>query len=62
MSFRDFSKTLSDEIENLFAHLGDNQLPEDAHRLDQSVNFDDIMARIKNLDATEDQPKSKSRS
>ncbi len=56
MKFKDFSKNLSSEIENLFAQLGDNNLPEDSHRLDQTVNIDDIMARIKNLDLDEKQP------
>ena len=55
MTFKDFSKNLSSEIENLFATLGDSNLPENAHRLDQTINIDDILARMKNLDATEPQ-------
>lgn len=53
MKFKDFSKNLSSEIENLFATLGDNNLPEEARRLDQSVNFDDMMQRIKNAKVDE---------
>ncbi len=56
MKFKDFSKNLSSEIENLFSQLGDNNLPEDGRRLDQTVNIDDIMTRIKNLDLDEKQP------
>jgi len=52
MKFRDFSKNLSNEIENLFATLGDNQLPEDAHRLDESISMDDFMKKIKEMDTT----------
>ena len=58
MSFRDFSKNLSSEIENLFATLGNNNLPEDTRRLDQSVNFDQLMESIKNCDAQELKSKS----
>ncbi len=59
MKFREFSKNLSSEIENLFATLGDNCLPEDAHRLDQSVPIADILERVKNLDTGSD-PTAKS--
>jgi hypothetical protein len=50
MKFREFSKNLSSEIENLFATLGDNCLPEEAHRLDESVSIQEILERVKNLD------------
>lgn len=50
MKFRAFSKNLSSEIENLFSSLGDDSPSENLERLDQTVNFDDLMARIKNLD------------
>lgn len=52
MKFREFSKNLSSEIENLFATLGDNSLPEEAHRLDESVSIKEILERLKNLDTT----------
>lgn len=55
MKFRDFSKNLSGEIENLFATLGDSQLPEDAHRLDETISIDDFMAKIKSMDITQSQ-------
>jgi hypothetical protein len=51
MKFRDFSKNLSDEIENLFATMGDNCLPEDAGRLDDCFSMADLMERLKKLDA-----------
>ncbi len=54
MKFREFSKNLSSEIENLFATLGDNCLPEEAHRLDDTVAIQDILERIKNLDTDTD--------
>jgi len=57
MKFREFSKHLSSEIENLFATLGDNCLPEDAHRLDETVSIQEILERMKNL---ESDPKEKS--
>lgn len=50
MKFREFSKNLSSEIENLFATLGDSCLPEEAHRLDESVSIKEILERVKNLD------------
>ncbi len=50
MKFGAFNKNLASEIENLFSCLGDDSTSEDQKRLDQTVNFDDIMARIKNLD------------
>ncbi len=53
MTFRDFSKNLSDEIENLFANLGDSCLPEEAHRLDQTISIEEIMERVKSLDTLE---------
>ncbi len=58
MKFRDFSKNLSSEIENLFATLGDASLPEEAHRLDQSFSIQEILERVKNLD-TDDQTHTK---
>jgi hypothetical protein len=58
MKFREFSKNLSSEIENLFATLGDNCLPEEAHRLDESVSIQEILERVKNLD-TETESNSK---
>lgn len=60
MKFREFSKNLSSEIENLFATLGDNCLPEEAHRLDESaISIQEILERVKNLDTTSDtDPKS----
>lgn len=61
MTFRAFSKNLSSEIENLFATLGNNNLPEDVQRLDQTVNFDDLMQRIKNLDAAFDGAQKKTK-
>ena len=55
MKFREFSKNLSSEIENLFATLGDSCLPEEAHRLDESVSIQEMLERVKNLDIeTED--------
>ena len=54
MKFREFSKNLSNEIENLFATLGDNCLPEEAHRLDESVSIQEILERVKNLDVEVD--------
>lgn len=60
MKFREFSKNLSSEIENLFATLGDSCLPEDAHRLDETVSIQEIMERVKNLDATTDPKSSRS--
>lgn len=59
MKFREFSKNLSSEIENLFATLGDNCLPEDAHRLDETVSIQDILERMKSLDVDAD-PNAKS--
>lgn len=59
MKFREFSKNLSHEIENLFATLGDNCLPEDSHRLDDSVSIQDILERVKNLDLDETHTKTK---
>ena len=56
MTFKDFSKNLSGEIENLFATLGNNNLPEESRRLDQSVNFDELMQRIKNVKVDEESP------
>lgn len=62
MSFRDFSKNLSSEIENLFATLGDSNLPEEAHRLDKNieqakldaaVDIQQIWERVKTLDVQE---------
>lgn len=50
MKFRDFSKNLSDEIENLLATIGDNCVPEDANRLDDCVSIQELIERIKNLD------------
>lgn len=50
MKFGAFNRNLASEIENLFSALGDDSTSEDLERLDQTVNFDDIMARIKNLD------------
>lgn len=50
MKFREFSKNLSSEIENLFATLGDSCLPEEAHRLDESVSIKEMLERAKNLD------------
>lgn len=62
MSFRGFSKNLSDEIENLFANLGDNNSPEKVTRLDKCVkakskgaadetlDMDALWERIKTLD------------
>lgn len=50
MKFREFSKNLSSEIENLFATLGDNCLPEEAHRLDHSFSIQELLERVKNLD------------
>lgn len=50
MKFREFSKNLSSEIENLFATLGDSCLPEEAHRLDESVSIKEMLERVKNLD------------
>lgn len=50
MKFRDFSKNLSDEIENLFANIGDSCLPEEAHRLDDSVSIEELLEKVKNLD------------
>jgi hypothetical protein len=59
MKFREFSKNLTVEIENLFATLGDSCLPEDAHRLDQTVNINDILEKVKNLNLQDDSaPKS----
>jgi hypothetical protein len=59
MKFREFSKNLSSEIENLFATLGDNCLPEDAHRLDETISIQDILERVKNLDM-DPEPNAKS--
>lgn len=56
MKFREFSKNLSSEIENLFATLGDSCLPEEAHRLDESVSIQEILERVKNLDAETESP------
>ncbi len=59
MSLRDLSKNLSSELENLFANLGDSNLPEHAHRLDdqkeneagcEAVDISGIMARMKQAD------------
>jgi hypothetical protein len=60
MKFREFSKNLSSEIENLFATLGDNCLPEEAHRLDETISIQDILERVKKLDTETgtDTPKS----
>lgn len=57
MKFRDFSKNLSNEIENLFATIGDSSLPEEAHRLGQTISIEELLARVKNLDCS-DQPDS----
>lgn len=55
MSLCDFSKNLSAELENLFANLGDSNIPEEAHRLDEqkvtnsaheTVDIRDILARM----------------
>jgi hypothetical protein len=54
MKFREFSKSLSSEIENLFATLGDNCLPEEAHRLDHEFSIQDMLERVKNLDIESD--------
>ncbi|MBC6905711.1 hypothetical protein DWB84_09610 [Saccharophagus sp. K07] len=54
MKFREFSKNLSDEIENLFVNLGGSCLPEEAHRLDETVSIQDILERVKNLDIDTD--------
>jgi hypothetical protein len=54
MKFREFSKSLSGEIENLLATLGDNCLPENAHRLDETVSIQEILERVKNLDTDSD--------
>lgn len=51
MKFREFSKHLSSEIENLFATIGDNSLPEDAHRLDETVSIQEILERMKNSES-----------
>lgn len=59
MKFRDFSKNLSSEIENLFATLGDASLPEEAHRLDQSFSIQEILERVKNMDTTNNQTDTK---
>lgn len=56
MKFREFSKNLSSEIENLFATLGDNCLPEEAHRLDHSFSIQEMLERVKNLDVDSDTP------
>lgn len=56
MKFREFSKNLSSEIENLFATLGDSCLPEEAHRLDESVSIKEILERVKNLDIETESP------
>lgn len=56
MSFRDFNKNLSSEIENLFATLGDADLPEEQCRLDESfesVSIQDLLDKIKNVDSSE---------
>ncbi|MCR6652241.1 MAG: hypothetical protein NVV73_12420 [Cellvibrionaceae bacterium] len=53
MKFREFSKNLSSEIENLFATLGDNCLPEEAHRLDHEFSIQEMLERVKNLDTTD---------
>lgn len=56
MKFRDFSKNLSDEIENLFATLGDNQLPEKAHRLDETISMGDFLKQLKEMESTTQGP------
>lgn len=59
MSFRAFNKTLSEEIENLFANLGDSQAPEEARRLDPhaeeiaSVDIQELLRKIQSLDQEE---------
>lgn len=58
MKFREFSKNLSSEIENLFINLGDSCLPEEAHRLDESVSIQEILERVKNLDVESDSGKN----
>jgi hypothetical protein len=60
MKFREFSKNLSSEIENLFATLGDNCLPEEAHRLDETISIQDILERVKKLDTETDTDTPKS--
>ena len=59
MSLRDLSKNLSSELENLFANLGNSNLPEQAQRLDdqkennagcEAVDISGIMNRMKQLD------------
>lgn len=50
MTFRDFSKHLSEEIENLFATLGDHNLPKDVNRLDNSTSVKEMIEKAKNLD------------
>lgn len=59
MKFRDFSKNLSSEIENLFATLGDSCLPEEAHRLDQTVRIEEILEKMKTLDINPSQDANK---
>lgn len=57
MKLKAFSQSLSDEIENLFATLGDNCLPEDAHRLDNEVDIRSLLEKVKNLDVDSDSDK-----
>lgn len=63
MKFRDFSKNLSDEIENLFATMGDSNLPEQTQRLDQTICIEEMLERVKNLevDTNPEQDSSKDR-
>lgn len=60
MTFRDFSKNLTQELEKVLANLGDSTLPEKAHRLDhqqsgnetsENVDISAILERMKNLDS-----------
>lgn len=59
MRFREFSKSLSDEIENLIESLGEKYQPEEADKLDQSVPIKDILERVKNLDIEQHKDESK---
>lgn len=60
MSFRAFNKNLSEEIENLFANLGDSQGPEEARRLDPhaeeiaNVDIQALLRKIQNQDLEEE--------
>lgn len=57
MTFRDFSKHLSDELENLFATLGDSNLPEEASRLDNTVSVEEMIEKARNLDYSDEEDK-----